>query len=926
MERFSRDTMSLTKNEFDNLVANQALEPTVEYWVDQNRFLNATSNTEYFELCPCSAGPFSIEGTPMVGQTLRVVPEQGWSVTGQWTRNGVAIPGATAHTYVLTSADVPGPITFLGANPPYSPPAQAVAGSGAVEVVSARVDERNASWVIVEFNQAMDISKAADPLYNYVAGRRVVASTWDGASRLRLQVAPAMLPGERATITVGGHYAVSAAAGRMNIKANLPLANPLAQPAAATPVTTTGVLPYGEIIYGLTADWTLPAGEDFCFAFMAAGPVTPTAGKFIHLFSSGARAAQNSVNIYIPHITAANPGQLEVAIRGAGDDAGVVLSTLFPVTDGIARVYILQRSGGNIVTLKSCDIMGAQPVTHATATFAGGIVMSGEPTVAKSQALTAGETWVSMLREFGKGRFALTNAEIVALAAGQGFDKLAGRSWAVHTRYDSANALVDTTGRNPVTRAVGLSNVAGPTYGPVLQMVEPQDKQVLQRAVSGTRAVKVRGHWNGPAGPIEARVIHHRTGGTITNWIEIANNAQGYFDGDVQCAATTAWLTLEVRSKAYPSVMQRTYNRLGVGIVVLAIGPSNVYGLFDKLGGQPLAHDMVSYYQPETCSWTMPYGVGARTYMNGLRTATNLPIAMIRACQPGTGLDRDEGAGRWETRDDYDPYSWAIYNKEQWGGDIEAILTQTGGQDARQFGTYQGHYDAHTRLYADLRAEFGRSAAQLPWVATTVCRYEVNNPGADMNFRYQEIRSAQQNWLDATAGTVQAGCTVDLRVPLDGGLHFDSLQQLAHGRRLLQSHLVYLGLAGGAASAKGPVLTTATRNGSNVDLAVRHNGGTALRSRAAGVVTGMEVALASDTAFASKLAIASTSFPTGSTIRLVLASDPRAPVRVRYLYGANPGGATVASDTTNFVYDNRTIQGDTQGAPVLPTVADLVTA
>lgn len=98
------------------------------HWTNGTRWVNGRSSGtgEVNE----SSVPFTISGSPTAGQTLSVVPGTGWTVTGNWTRNGINISGATALDYLLASADVPGPVTFQGTNPPYKAPALVVAAGG----------------------------------------------------------------------------------------------------------------------------------------------------------------------------------------------------------------------------------------------------------------------------------------------------------------------------------------------------------------------------------------------------------------------------------------------------------------------------------------------------------------------------------------------------------------------------------------------------------------------------------------------------------------------------------------------------------------------------------------------------------------------------------------------------------------------------
>ncbi len=89
------------------------------------------------------AGQASITGTTVVGDTLTAVPGT-WdpsnaTFTYQWFRNGVAISGATAKTYVLASADMRTTITvaITGSRASYSPATYTSAPTAAVTVPAA---------------------------------------------------------------------------------------------------------------------------------------------------------------------------------------------------------------------------------------------------------------------------------------------------------------------------------------------------------------------------------------------------------------------------------------------------------------------------------------------------------------------------------------------------------------------------------------------------------------------------------------------------------------------------------------------------------------------------------------------------------------------------------------------------------------------
>ena len=124
------------------------------------------------------------------------------------------------------------------------------------------------------------------------------------------------------------------------------------------------------------------------------------------------------------------------------------------------------------------------------------------------------------------------------------------------------------------------------------------------------------------------------------------------------------------------------------------------------------------------------------------------------------------------------------------------------------------------------------------------------------------------------------------------GLHYsDNGYNRAH-IRYAYSILNALGLL--AYDGRGPYAGTPSRSGATITIPVALNGVTALTANSN--VTGFQVFLASDTTFTTPLTIASASV-SGSSIVIVLASAPGAPVTVRSYHGANPDVTSWPSGT-----------------------------
>jgi hypothetical protein len=116
-------------------------------------------------------------------------------------------------------------------------------------------------------------------------------------------------------------------------------------------------------------------------------------------------------------------------------------------------------------------------------------------------------------------------------------------------------------------------------------------------------------------------------------------------------------------------------------------------------------------------------------------------------------------------------------------------------------------------------------------------------------------------------------------VPLNSHKNHVIYKRLA--ARVAHSYAAKLGAVGN--SAEGPSIMSASRSGAVITLAIAQNGGSALRILRSGAkVSGFEVS-ADD--FATKLSIDTIELISANQIRLTLASNPGAAVKVRYQFG-----------------------------------------
>lgn len=155
----------------------------------------------------------SISGPRYVGETLHAT--QHWTpaptaLTYHWNRNGVAIPNATAATYVVTSSDVGQSltVTVAGSSPGYSP----VTGTSAAVVPSARPDP--GTVVTMTPTRLMDSRFGPGPV-GRIAGGQTVKLPVAGVGDIMSSVSAALVNITATDVTSDGYVTAYASGGTM---------------------------------------------------------------------------------------------------------------------------------------------------------------------------------------------------------------------------------------------------------------------------------------------------------------------------------------------------------------------------------------------------------------------------------------------------------------------------------------------------------------------------------------------------------------------------------------------------------------------------------------------------------------------------------------------------------------------------------------
>ena len=494
------------------------------------------------------------------------------------------------------------------------------------------------------------------------------------------------------------------------------------------------------------------------------------------------------------------------------------------------------------------------------------------------------------------------------------------------------------------------------------------DAWTADRTVSGTW---ISSNITGTAS-IEARVVDAETLAPVTAWTAVAtvDAAQGpAWSGVLPDVPQGGWYRVEARLSAAPSIAALSRERFGVGMVVAAIGQSNMVKLFtedpsdgsipapfetpDELTwrygyGEPEGY---AYARPRTAE--IPVGWGPVTGSGGIRLGNNLaqrlgiPVLILDFSLDWTGLLQhwnDDTFVGW-TR-------FAAALDEMTG--LEAVIWHQGAFDAHEPYAYANdvvtvgeHKAGLDALYAAITTRRPESVdgGPMPFLVAIQNR-GVYDDVLVKDDAYNAVRRAQLEWIAENPHAFSAGSSLDLDLstqPWAGSGHFwaADYQVLAdrYSRALLHAVETPAGAEDWTLGVDGPRLVGATLQGRTITLEVAHDGGSRLR------LQDPEAAVEGFTVTDGDWVVDDGSGPqrhelplvaarlsddgAGNWIELELAVDPVGPVKIRYLYGQNVFHYR-ADDASrrrngNTVYDDfEVLEGAELGLPLLPTTEDLV--
>ncbi len=498
----------------------------------------------------------------------------------------------------------------------------------------------------------------------------------------------------------------------------------------------------------------------------------------------------------------------------------------------------------------------------------------------------------------------------------------------------------------------------------------PTDKYVAQRRYDAAGGqwqadFSISGTFDGPTTAVEARVVEAETLAPVTPWTTVdPTPSAGSWSGLLPSVPQGGWYRVEARKVDRPQAAALAGNRFGVGMVIAAIGQSNMVKMFTEDEGDgsvPLpfetAHELthrLGYGEPADFTYSRPRNEdipvtwGPVTGSGGIRLANNLveavgvPVLMLDFALDWTGLLQ-----HWNNPTGFAGWTRFAAALEAVSG-LEAVIWHQGAFDAHEAAGYDNdvvtpdeHMAGLDSLYSritDLRPETAYGGP-LPFVLALQNR-GVYDDVITKDDAYNAVRRAQLRWADERAHGFLAGSTVDLDLshrPTTGSGHFWASDYQEMADRYSRALLHAIGQPGWQLGAEGGRLSTVEIQGKTLQIHVDHDHGNRLRLGDPGspvegftVTDGAWVEDVGNGPQRRQLEIVSARLSDsepGNWVQLELAQAPTDPVSIRYLYGQNVFHDK-ATDTErrrngNTLYDDFAYFEGRDGLPIQPTTQDL---
>ncbi len=513
----------------------------------------------------------------------------------------------------------------------------------------------------------------------------------------------------------------------------------------------------------------------------------------------------------------------------------------------------------------------------------------------------------------------LSNADINNLAAGQDIITDLAKSPSLYAKFDtSAATIADSgTGANVITR-VGAPQARGcyPFTGVPVAIdtsthgVDTVYAKVFQRAAGTTsKTLTFTGTYTGSPSGIEARVIDS-AGAQVIAWTRAATPTAGTWSVTLPSVPQGGQYALEVRHTNNVANIQRTQLPWGVGIIILGAGESledqRSVGASGTAGTDFTANsEMISAWQQSSGTYkslrdASPSSVVVHS-LTRLSIALGIPVAHYNGATSGTTLLPTSG-NTWSVSGStvHTAFASALTNA---GGDAEVISIRLGTNDSnnatpRTQAEWAAQFPTMVSL---LRANFSRTAAQLPVFASETARNDATSSPNDNNFR--AVRNAQQTTIPTITNCFTQGASHSLTH--DDDLHpSGSVSGYWRFEKMFaQAVLNYLDSATYTTGLRGAGPTGAVINGSTIDISYTLNNGTTLQGLTGATgLTGFVVYGAAQSM---------TAVETTLTVNSITKSGTTATATTSAAHGLSVGQPVFISGATGSYYNGQKIVAST---------------
>ncbi|MEM8995755.1 MAG: hypothetical protein AAGF23_13295, partial [Acidobacteriota bacterium] len=491
--------------------------------------------------------------------------------------------------------------------------------------------------------------------------------------------------------------------------------------------------------------------------------------------------------------------------------------------------------------------------------------------------------------------------------------------------------------------------VAGSAAAQTVALDERPDRWVVQH-VGGVGALDIAGAVGGP-GAVEARVVEVGGGAEVLPWTVVdPAPAAGSWSGALGGVPAGGWYRVEARVQGAPASAVTSAGTFGVGLVVAAIGQSNMVKMFTEDGadgsvpapfetpsdltyrygyGEPPGFE---YSRPRTVdvpvSWGPVTGTGGVRLANGLAAELGVPVLVLDFALDWTSLPN-----HWNN----DLHrSWQRFSEAlDLVGRIGVVVWHQGAHDAHEnqptVASYKAGLDTLYRRITDRVGGFG----VLPMLSAIQNRGDYDLL-LSKDPTYDAVRQAQREWIAERPYGFAAGDSNDFditRQPGKGDGHFFAADYEEMADRMVRGVLHALGEPGYTEGVDGAVIVGAAVRGKKVRVEVRHDAGERLRLESplldieGFTLTDGEWLVGDERNELEVVSARLSDDRPGNWVELELDQVPAGPLRLRYLYGQNPFYAKPTPSERrrngNTLYDDFAYHPRRAGLPVTGTYGDL---